>query len=202
MKAYSFDNSGIFIGEYECQRDPIRSQKDGADRYLVPANATLIAPPDFDESTQCAVWNGSSWSVQNVPVPDPDELLAQSKEARIYQSKADLAVYLESHPLLWTDGESYSITQEKQAQLTSTLVCAQADGEQPEWNSTGGVCRKWETQELTALGVAIKNRVKALVKYQQTQEVAIRNAATQEELDAIVVDYGSVPVPPLLEVHP
>lgn len=36
-------------------------------------------------------------------------------------------------------------------------------------NSTGGVCRKWDTQELTALGIAIKNRVKTLVKYQQTR---------------------------------
>ena len=117
---------------------------------------------------------------------------AEEKTRRIQQSKTDLAAYLESHPIFWTDGEYYSITQEKQAQLTSTLVCAQADGEPPEWNSTGGVCRKWDTQELTALGIAIKNRVKALVKYQQTQEVAIRQAATREELDAIKVDYDSV----------
>ena len=118
--------------------------------------------------------------------------LDRLKYARIQQSKTDLAAYLESHPIFWTDGEYYSITQEKQAQLTSTLVCAQADGEPPEWNSTGGVCRKWDTQELTALGIAIKNRVKALVKYQQTQEVVIRQAATREELDAIKVDYDSV----------
>ena len=111
---------------------------------------------------------------------------------KILQSKADLADYLAAHPLQWTDGEYYSITAEKQAQLTSTLVCAQADGQPPEWNSTGGVCRAWDVQELTALGVAIKNRVKALMSYQQTQEVAMRNAATQEDLEAIVVDYDSV----------
>ena len=114
------------------------------------------------------------------------------KAEKILQSKADLAAYLESHPILWTDGLEYSITAEKQAQLTSTLVCAQADGQPPEWNSTGGVCREWDVQELTALGVAIKDRVKALVKYQQTQEVAMRNAVTQEELETIVVDYDSV----------
>lgn len=117
---------------------------------------------------------------------------AAGKTQRIHQSKTDLAAYLESHPIFWTDGEYYSITQERQAQLTATLVCAQADGQPPEWNSTGGVCREWDVQELTALGVAIKDRVKALVKYQQTKEVEIRNAQTQEELDAIVVDYDSV----------
>lgn len=121
--------------------------------------------------------------------------LHEIKSKRIEQSKSDLASYLESHPLQWTDKEYYSITAEKQAQLTSTIVCAQADGQPPEWNSTGGVCREWDVQELVALGVFIKNRVKALVSYQQTQEVAMRNATTQEELDAIVVDYDSVPIP-------
>lgn len=114
-------------------------------------------------------------------------------EKRISQSKADLATYLETHPITWTDGEQYSITAERQAQLTGTVVAAKADGQPPEWNSTGGVCREWDVAELTALAVAIKNRVKALVKYQQTQEVAMRNASIREELDAIVVDYDSVP---------
>lgn len=204
MKAYSFDDSGIFIGEYECQKDPIRSQKDGVDRYLIPANATLIAPPDFDESTQCAVWNGASWSVQEIPVPDPDELLAQEKEARIRQSKTDLAAYLEAHPLLWTDGKYYSITSEKQQWLTSKLfsaAAAKAAGEEYPltWNDTEEVCRAWTYEDLWALARVIDARVTALVTYQQTQEVAIRNAATQEALDAIVVDYGTVPVPQLPE---
>ena len=119
--------------------------------------------------------------------------LSGAIEARIAQSKADLAAYLETHPITWTDGEQYSITAERQAQLTGTVVAAQADGQPPEWNSTGGVCREWDVAELTALAVAIKNRVKALVKYQQTQEVAMRNAASREELDAISVDYDSVP---------
>lgn len=118
--------------------------------------------------------------------------LSGAIEARIAQSKEDLAAYLETHPISWTDGEQYSITAERQAQLTGTVVAAQADGQPPEWNSTGGVCREWDVAELTALAVAIKNRVKALVKYQQTQEVAMRNAASREELDAIVVDYDAV----------
>lgn len=132
--------------------------------------------------------------VSVVDVLDPRPLHEIQSE-RIAQSKVDLAAYLESHPLQWTDGQLYSITAEKQAQLTSTIVCAQADGQPPEWNSTGGVCREWDVQELVALGVFIKNRVKALVSYQQTQEVAMRNATTQEELDAVVVDYDSVPMP-------
>lgn len=118
--------------------------------------------------------------------------LPGAKASRIAESKADLANYLASHPLTWTDGNQYSITQEKQAQLTSTLVSAQVDGEPPEWNTTGGQCREWKLEELAALGMAIKHRVKALVKYQQGQEIAINAAATMEELERVVVDYDSV----------
>lgn len=124
---------------------------------------------------------------------DADRLPGR-KSAQIAQSKADLAAYLESHPLQWTDGQQYSITAEKQSQLIGTVVAAQADGQPPEWNSTGGVCREWDIAELVSLSVAIKNRVKALVKYQQAQEVAMNNAATLEELESIVVDYDSVEV--------
>lgn len=118
--------------------------------------------------------------------------LPVAKATKIAKSKADLERYLASHPLMWTDGEAYSITLDKQAQLTSTLVSAQVDGEPPEWNTTGGQCRAWDVGELSALGVAIKNRVKALVKYQQGQEIAINAARTMAELKAIEVDYDAV----------
>lgn len=93
---------------------------------------------------------------------------------------------------------TYSITAEKQAQLTSKIMAATMAQtlSQPytlTWNSTGQVCREWTLQDLSALAFAIDARVTALVSYQQTQEVAMRNAASREELDAIVVDYESVP---------
>ena len=120
------------------------------------------------------------------------ERLPVAKAAKIAKSKADLERYLASHPLTWTDGEAYSITLDKQAQLTATLVSAQVDGEPPEWNTTGGQCRSWDVAELSALGVAIKNRVKALVKYQQGQELAMDAAQTMAELEAIEVNYDTV----------
>lgn len=123
--------------------------------------------------------------------------LEKQKENGIVQSKIDLASYLESHPIQWTDGEYYAITAEKQSQLTSKIMAAtmaqtiSADYHLT-WNSTGEVCKEWTFADLSALAFAIDARVTALVTYQQTQEVAMRNATTQEELDAIVVDYDSV----------
>lgn len=132
--------------------------------------------------------------LERTPAELDADRLPGRKVLQIAQSKVDLAAYLEAHPLQWTDGQQYSITAEKQSQLIGTVVAAQADGQPPEWNSTGGVCREWDIAELVALSVAIKNRVKALVKYQQAQEVAMSNAATLEELESVVVDYDSVEV--------
>lgn len=50
--------------------------------------------------------------------------LSAAKAARIQQSKTALEDYLEAHPLQWTDGEYYSITEKKQNQLTATIVAA------------------------------------------------------------------------------
>ena len=125
------------------------------------------------------------------PASETDKLI------KIKQSKDDLALYLAEHQLQWLDGEYYSITAEKQAQLTSKIMAATMAQSlsQPytlTWNSTGEVCKEWTLSDLSALAFAIDARVTALVSYQQTQEVAMRNAETMDDLYAIVVDYDTV----------
>lgn len=133
-------------------------------------------------------FEGGSWYQ-----PPLDEVKAQ----RIAQSKADLAVYLESHPIQWTDGERYSITAEKQQQLTGKILSATLAQQTSTpysltWNSTGQVCKEWTLEELGKLAFAIDARVTALVTYQQTQEVAMRDAESLEALAAIEVNYDAV----------
>ena len=145
--------------------------------------------------TSCE-WNEEAYQQWCEENPEPDTL-SENKAARIQQSKTDLETYLSEHPIQWTDGEYYSITQEKQNQLTSKLAVAQAKATmgvpyELKWNTTAEVCIPWEISDLYALAFAIDGRVTALVTYQQEQEVAMRSAQTQEELDAIEVDYDSV----------
>ena len=64
------------------------------------------------------------------------------------------------------------------------------------WNATGHQeCQSWTLENLTALAFAIDARVTSLVSYQQAQEVSMQAAAALEELEAIPVDYDSVPLP-------
>lgn len=123
--------------------------------------------------------------------------LEELKEQKIAQSKTDLETYLAEHPLQYTNGKYYTITEEKQRQLTSKLVSASFAQQAGvpynlTWNDTTQVCEPWTVENLTALAFAIDARVTALVTYQQKKEVEIRNAETLEELESIKVDYDEV----------
>lgn len=153
--------------------------------------------PFINLDIQDGVLVGVSQGTQIISPEQTAAELAAAKVERISQSKTDLAAYLESHPLQWTDGEYYAITAEKQQQLTSKIMSAtmaqtMSADYHLTWNSTGEVCKEWTLTDLTALAFAIDARVTALVTYQQTQEVAMRSAATMEALDAIEVNYDSV----------
>lgn len=141
--------------------------------------------------------NVEAWEAWKATLPPEADPLVQAKSERIAQSKTDLETYLLEHPMLWTDGEYYAITAEKQNQLTSKIMAAtmaqtMSTDYTLTWNSTGEVCKEWTLQELMALAFAIDARVTALVTYQQTKEVEMRNAETMEELEAITVNYDEV----------
>lgn len=171
---------------------------DGQAAVLIQYNGfvTITQEPDeeIEGSSVTVAPDVEAWEAWKAAQPDPLDAL---KASSIAKSKTDLAAYLAAHPLQWTDGEYYSITAEKQQQLTSKIMAATmaqtlSASYTLTWNSTGEVCREWTLQDLSALAFAIDARVTSLVSYQQTQEVAMRNAATEEELNAIVVDYDSV----------
>ncbi len=138
--------------------------------------------------------NTEAWETWKATLPDPT---LEVKAQKIAQSKTDLAAYLLSHPLQWTDGEYYAITQEKQNQLTSKIMAATLAAQTSTpytltWNSTGEVCKEWSLTDLSALAFAIDARVTSLVTYQQQKEVEIRNCETMEAVNAVVVDYDTV----------
>lgn len=181
--------------------DPIFPGVSVSDRYAPDFVARLTQVADDPSAQQGKMYLDGKFVDPSVDPSDPPETLPeyleQAKAQRIAQSKEDLAAYLETHPLAWTDGQAYAITAEKQAQLTGKLMAATMAQSlsQPydlTWNSTGEVCKAWTLEDLSALAFAIDARVTTLVTYQQTQEVAMRDAKDLDELNSIVVDYDTV----------
>lgn len=122
---------------------------------------------------------------------------ANSKLQKINESKIKLADFLNTHPILWKDGKQYSVTQEKQSQLTSVIATYEIESKiNPSavvtWNSTGEECSEWDIQELCELAVSIKDYIKPLVTYQQRKEIEIKNCKKLSELESIEIDYDSL----------
>ena len=136
---------------------------------------------------------------RNFPADDEsiNTQLEGTKREKITVSKTELAGYLASHPLQWTDGKYYSVTSEKQALLTSNLSLYQlavSSGQNfpLKWNTTGDECTVWKYENLAALALAIGTYVQPFVSHQQELELAIKACITMEELDAIEIDYDPV----------
>lgn len=123
-----------------------------------------------------------------------EKSLEECKEEKIALSKLMLSEWLANNPMLYSDGNYYSVTEEKQSLLNSNLASyerATAAGiPYPlKWNSTGAECVEWEYADLTALSLSIAAYVAPKVSTQQAVEVQIRACETKEEVDGVVISY-------------
>lgn len=65
MQAYKYDkDTKEYIGFQRCQLDPLESERQGRDIYLVPANCTLEIPPEY-EAGKAIIFESGGW--QKVP---------------------------------------------------------------------------------------------------------------------------------------
>lgn len=131
--------------------------------------------------------------------PEEEKPLTELQENQIKLSKLNLSAYLETHPLFsnvkYKEGRYYTVTSEKQQQLTSKMMLnelytSQGIPYELTWNDTGNICEPWTAVELATLSMQIDAYVTPLIKMQQTIEVQIKNAKTQEEVLQIDVTYS------------
>lgn len=123
-----------------------------------------------------------------------EEQINEYKNKRIIESKTKLAEWLATHPMLFTDGKYYSVTEEKQALLNGNLAsyerATELGVEYPlKWNATGSECESWDYNDLLILSLSIAAYVAPKVAIQQSTEIAIKECGTIEEIENIVIDY-------------
>ena len=152
--------------------------------------------PDYDRETEIPVWENDRWVVHDLPNTEPDTL-GEAKDAKQEQNKAALAAWLADHPLLWTDGKYYGVEEQDQNEMALNLMqyqaAAMASQTAPlEWHAQKEACREFTQEEYLGLSLAISSYVYPYRRYQESVKEAIYAATTQEELDAIVIDYASV----------
>ena len=169
------------VDEYDCEYYEYHEIQYSKDEYI-----SLLA--QSNKSIEKTV-NEITYNVDETTL-SVDEL----KEYKINVSKKLLSDWLSNHPYLYSDGNYYSVTEEKQALLNSNLASyerAKAAGIDYtlKWNSTGEECVEWEYKDLLELSLTIAAYVAPKVSIQQSIEVAINNCSTIEEINAIVINY-------------
>lgn len=123
--------------------------------------------------------------------PELDKL----KNEKIVESKTLLAEYLSSHPLFskakYEEGRYYTVTEEKQRQLTSKMAMYNIYSQQSlsypllKWNDVGNICEYWTVEELTKLAMEIDAYVTPLVEKQQAYEKMVQKVSNIEEFNMI-----------------
>lgn len=92
MLAYKYSiETKKYIGEVNCQKDPIASQRAGEDVWLLPANSTFDEPLAEKEGFD-VVWNGTAWEYREIPQPEPEPepTPEEKKQMRIDELKGQL----------------------------------------------------------------------------------------------------------------
>lgn len=126
-------------------------------------------------------------------LPNLDALRAAKQDA----NKAALADWLAAHPLTWTDGKTYGVTEQDQTEMAINLAqyqLAAAAGQSAvlEWHAQKQQCHTFTIEEYTALSLAIAAYVYPYRRYQEQVKAAIYAAESEAEIGAIEIDYGSV----------
>lgn len=90
MLAYRYNEKGQYIGQIECQIDPVASQRENKVVYLVPGNATLHKPLPARDGFDVVYTNGV-WKYQEQPkkpeLPEPTEKEKIQDKISEYKSK-------------------------------------------------------------------------------------------------------------------
>lgn len=86
MFAFQFDHEGLFVGTVERQIDPLESERQGRDVYLLPLSSTSQEPPTPGEGERVR-WAGSLWISEQIPIVEPERDVTQPPPTYIDNSE-------------------------------------------------------------------------------------------------------------------
>lgn len=163
------------------------------------AGSSGFVKPHWDEDVAAWVEGATAeelaaWEDEHpAPAVDLDALRAAKQE----QNKQALADWLAAHPLTWTDGNVYGVTEQDQTEMAINLAQYQlaAAAGQPaalEWHAQKQQCHTFTIEQYTALSLAIAAYVYPYRRYQEQVKAAIYAAESEAEIGAIEIDYGGV----------
>lgn len=191
MLVYKFDEKGVFVGTDETELDPLESELQGKEIYLLPPNSTFDSPEEREGFAP--VWNGEKWEQvkdnrgceywlegdaygaparmmdELGPLPDgailtPPEMSEEEKEAQaLAQAKAERAEAV-SKIIVEVDGMTFDGDETSQTRMGRTIAAAIALGVDIQTYT-----QVWVLADNTIAQVTISQLAQALKKAGEAQ---------------------------------
>lgn len=163
------------------------------------AGSAGFVKPRWDENDETWVEGATAdelaaWESEHpAPAVDLDTLRAAKQEV----NKKFLADWLSSHPMTWTDGNVYGVTEQDQNEMAYNLTKFQFQppNQEPtllEWHAQKKERHTFTLDEYKDLFFAIDSYVEPYRRYQESVKQAIYKAETAQEIESIQIDYSSV----------
>lgn len=186
MKTYKYDSDFYYIGEQECQLDPLETELAGHDVWLLPANCTWREPIS-DKDGYKIKWNGEAWEYEEIPVPPEPEppTLDEVKAQKISELKG-IRDTKEVEPIR-TDKGIFDYDDKSRDRLyIARQALTDNGGGSILWTTADNQRVPMEIADFAQINGSAAVRSNSLhIKYNELKE-RVNSAQTIEEVEAIV----------------
>ena len=217
MNVYKYNDNGEYIGTEEALLDPLETEQQGENIYLLPANATFTAPTEPQDG-YVNVWNGKAWEQvedhrgveywlpedtygtparemkelgalpEGATTTPPEQSLEELKTAKIASMKAERDTK-EVEPIEY-NGHLYDYDDKARDRINAAIIALDMAGEEAtlQWTTADNNNAIVTAQDLRNIIAAVALRSNTLHEQYRVAKEAVNAAETKEEVEAVTLE--------------
>ena len=215
MNVYRYDErTKEYIGYEEALLDPLETEQQEKEVYLLPANATFTAPTEPQEG-YVNVWNGTAWEQvednrgveywlpedkfgaparemkelgalpEGATTTPPEQSLEELKTAKIASMKAERDTK-EVEPIEY-NGHLYDYDDKARDRINAAIIALDMAGKEAtlQWTTANNTNATVTAQDLRNIIAAVAMRSNTLHEQYRIAKEAVNAAETKEEVEAV-----------------
>ena len=217
MNVYKYNDNGEYIGTEEALLDPLETEQQGKNIYLLPTNATFTEPPKAQEG-YINVWNGKTWEQvednrgveywmpedkfgaparemkelgelpEGAMLTPPEQTLEELKTAKIASLKAERD-QKEVLPIEY-NGNSFDYDDKARDRINAAIIALDMAGAEAtlQWTTADNTNATVTAQDLRNIIAAVAMRSNTLHEQYRVAKEVVNAAETKEEVEAVTLE--------------